>query len=332
MPQLPASRTGDKPLLGVLCLIAGIAVFSLQDLIIKLISDDYPVHQAMAIRGFVALPLLYFLVAQTSGLGSLRSSRAPLLALRGLVMLSAYTSFYLGLAALPIAICVSLYFVAPIFVTLLSASILRERVGSRRWAAVVLGFVGVLIVLRPARDLFDPAALLPVFAGFAYAVSAVIARRLGASESAPVMAFHANGIYLAAGLLMGAVLTQAGLPESGHKSLAFLLRGWSTPTSVDLVLLMVCGAVAAVGTVLLTQAYRLAKASTVAPYEYTALVWSLAYGWLYWGEFPDAIAWAGIALVILSGLYAFSSEAPARRDAPSKGGSIGVQPSRPESN
>ena len=333
MPQLPASRAGDKPLLGMLCLVGGIALFSLQDLIIKLISDDYPVHQALAIRGLIALPLLLVLVAQTSGLGSLRSTQAPVLALRGLVMLSAYTSFYLGLAALPIAICVSLYFVAPIFVTLLSALFLRERVGPRRWATVVLGFVGVLIVLRPTRGLFDPAALLPVFAGFAYAVSAVLARRLGASESAPVMAFHANGVYLAAGLLMGAVLTQAGLPESGHKSLAFLLRSWSTPTTGDLILLMACGAVAAVGTVLLTQAYRLAKASTVAPYEYSALVWSLAYGWLYWGEFPDAIAWAGIALVILSGLYALSAEAPARRDAPpSDGASNGVQPSRPESN
>ena len=314
MPQLPASRAGDKPLLGMLCLVGGIAVFSLQDLIIKLISDDYPVHQALAIRGLVALPLLLVLVAKTSGLGSLRSMQAPVLALRGLVMLSAYTSFYLGLAALPIAICVSLYFVAPIFVTLLSALILRERVGPRRWAAVVLGFVGVLIVLRPARDLFDPAALLPVFAGFAYAVSAVIARRLGASESAPVMAFHANGIYLAAGLLMGAVLSQAGLPESGHKSLAFLLRGWSTPTSGDLILLMICGAVAAVGTVLLTQAYRLAEASTVAPYEYTALVWSLLYGWAFWGERPDPIAWTGIALVIGAGLWTLS-EKPGERQA-----------------
>jgi drug/metabolite transporter (DMT)-like permease len=320
MPQLPASRAGDKPLLGVLCLIGGIAIFSLQDLIIKLISDDYPVHQAMAIRGFVALPLLLVLVAKTSGLGSLRSTQAPVLALRGLVMLSAYTSFYLGLAALPIAICVSLYFVAPIFVTLLSALILGERVGLRRWAAVVLGFVGVVIVLRPARDLFDPAALLPVFAGFAYAVSAVIARRLGASESAPVMAFHANGIYLAAGLLMGAVLTQAGLPESGHKSLAFLLRGWSTPTWGDLILLMICGAVAAVGTVLLTQAYRLAEASTVAPYEYTALIWSLLYGWAFWGELPDPIAWAGIALVVAAGLWTLS-EKPGERQAASSTGS-----------
>jgi drug/metabolite transporter (DMT)-like permease len=101
---------------------------------------------------------------------------------------------------------------------------------------------------------------------------------------------------------MGAIFTQAGIPESEHKSLAFLLRDWSTPTFGDLILLMACGAIAAVGTVLLTQAYRLAEASTVAPYEYTALIWSLIYGWMFWGEFPDPIAWAGIALVVGAGL------------------------------
>jgi drug/metabolite transporter (DMT)-like permease len=239
-------------------------------------------------------------------------------------MFAAYTSFYLGLAALPLAVCVSLYFVSPIFVTLLSALFLKEQVGARRWAAVFVGFLGVLIVLRPTSDVFDPAARLPVFAGFSYAVSAVIARRLGATESAPVMAVYANGVYLAAGLLMAAMLSQAGFSEDQHRSLAFLFRPWSMPTPFDLFLLAACGAIAAIGTVLLTQAYRLAQASTVAPYEYTALVWSLLYGWLAWGEFPDAVAWAGIALVVLAGLYTLSGAA--RASAPKHAAAPAVRP------
>lgn len=293
----------DRPLAGVLCLVVGIAVFSIQDLIIKLISDAYPVHQAMAIRGIVALPILLVLVARTGGLAGLSSRRAPMLLLRGTIMFSAYTTYYLALAALPFAICISLYFVGPIFLTVLSALVLKEHVGSKKWAAVLLGFAGILIVLRPGQELFDPAALLPIYSGFAYAVSAVIARKMGAEASAPVMAFYSNGIYLAAGLIMGAALAGTIVPADEHKSLAFLLRSWSWPTTLDLSLLAICGAVAAFGTVMLTQAYRLAPASTVAPFEYTALIPSVIYGWIAWGEFPDAIAWGGIAIVVAAGLF-----------------------------
>ncbi len=312
--EASASRLVDRPLLGVLCLTGGIAIFSVQDLFMKLLSDRYPVHEAMAIRGVVALPLLLILVGRTGGLRSLRSRQSGLLALRGAIMLSAYTCYYLGLAALPITLCISLFFVGPLFITMLSALFLKEKVGAARWAAVTLGFVGLLVTMRPAGDLFDPAALLPVYAGFAYAVSAVLARALKADESAQVMAFYSNAIYLAGGVLMGAVLAQAGFAEGEHKSLAFLLRPWSTPTSRDLLMLMACGAVAAVATVMLTQAYRLAEASTVAPYEYTALIWSLLYGWIIWGEFPDRVSWVGIAMMVLAGLYALSSEpgSPAR--------------------
>jgi drug/metabolite transporter (DMT)-like permease len=303
----------DRTMRGVLCLVFGIAIFSVQDLILKLLSDAYPVHEAMVIRSVSALPFLLFLVARTGGLRRLRTRNAPLLTLRGLILFSAYTSYYLGLAALPIALCVSLYFVGPLFTTTLSALFLRERIGAGRWTAVTLGFVGILIVLRPASDLFDPAALLPVYAGFAYAVTAVLARALRGDESAPVMAFYGNGVYLLGGLLLGGALAQAGLAGDEHRSLAFLLRAWAVPTGRDLLLLALCGAVAAFGTVLLTQAYRLAEASTVAPYEYTALVWSLLYGWLFWGEIPDAVSWVGMAIVIVSGIYALSSEKPEAR-------------------
>jgi drug/metabolite transporter (DMT)-like permease len=300
----------DRPLAGVLSLVVGIAVFSVQDLIIKLISDSYPVHEAMAIRGIVALPILLALVAVTGGLPGLLSRHAPVLALRGTVMFSAYTSYYLGLAALPFAICISLYFVAPIFMTLLSALVLKEPVSRRKWAAVIVGFVGILIVLRPERDVFDPVALLPIYSGFAYAVSATIARKMGGEATAPVMAFYANGIYLAAGLIMGAALAGSVLPPGEGKSVSFLLRPWSIPAPADLALLAACGAIAAVGTTLLTQAYRLSSPSTVAPFEYTALIWSLIYGWAVWGEVPDGVAWAGIALVVTAGLYTLSQAHP----------------------
>jgi drug/metabolite transporter (DMT)-like permease len=130
-----------------------------------------------------------------------------------------------------------------------------------------------------------------------------MARSLGADARAPVMAFYANSIYLAAGLGLAALLARASPGGVEDRSLAFLVRAWSYPAPPDLALLAACGVIAAVGTVLLTQAYRTARASTVAPFEYSSLVWGVAFGWLVWGDWPDPTTWVGIAVIVACGLY-----------------------------
>jgi drug/metabolite transporter (DMT)-like permease len=304
----PLARTRDNPIVGVLSLTAGITVFSVQDVIIKLISGAYPVHQAMTIRSLVALPLLLGLVALNGGIATLASRCAPLLLVRGAIMFSSYTSYYLALAALPMATCVALYFAGPLFITVLSALVLHERVDARRWAAVLIGFVGVLVIVRPGSDVFDVAALLPIGAGLAYAVSQTLARKLGEDQSAPVMAFYGNGVYILGGVTLALIFGDGGLATEQHKSLAFLVRGWATPSLRDLLLMMACGVIAAAGLTLLTQAYRSARASTVAPFEYTAILLSIVYGWVIWAELPNPVSWIGIAVVIGSGLYVLFQE------------------------
>jgi drug/metabolite transporter (DMT)-like permease len=307
-----APATGPAPqhavFKGVACLILGIAVFSLQDLVIKLVSDGYPLHQALTIRSLTALPLLLLMVALDGGLGQLATRRWQPVLGRAAVMFTAYGSYYLGLAALPLATCVALFFTAPLFITMLSVLVLGEKVGPRRWAAVVVGFLGVLIVLRPGSEVFDWAALLPVYAGLAYGVAQILARRLGGTERSSVMAFYGNGLFLAGGLALAAVLGGGGFAGEGHKSLAFLLRGWVRPSPWDLTLMMACGVVAAAGLTLLTQAYRVAHANVVAPFEYTALVWGVLYGWLIWSEMPGPTTWLGIAIVVGAGLYVLYRE------------------------
>ena len=308
LSNAPLASIRDNPALGVLSLTAGIAVFSVQDVIIKLISGAYPVHQAMTIRSLVALPLLLGLVAWNGGIETLASKRAPLLLVRGTIMFSAYTSYYLALAALPMATCVALYFVGPLFITILSALVLREHVDARRWAAVLIGFVGVLIIVRPGSDVFDLAAILPICSGLAYAVSQTLARKLGEDQSASVMAFYGNGVYILGGLTLTLIFGDGGFATEQHKSLAFLVRGWASPSLRDLLLMMACGVIAAAGLTLLTQAYRTARASTVAPFEYTAILLSIVYGWVIWAELPDPVSWIGIIVVIGSGLYVLNQE------------------------
>ena len=299
---VPVQRRDDA-IVGVLSLTAGVAVFSVQDVIIKLISGDYPVYEAITIRSLVALPILWVLVAWNRRDSKLRSKRAPMLLLRGAIMFVSYTVYYLALAALPLATCVGLYFAAPLFITLMSAIFLGERVNLGRWVAVAVGFGGVLLILRPGSDIFDVAALLPIFSALTYGISQILARKLGDDASASIMTFYANGVYIMGGLVLALIFGSGSWTSETHKSLAFLTRGWVSPTLGDFMLMAACGVIASAGLTLLSHAYRSAPASTVAPFEYSAIILSVGYGWFIWGEFPDLIAWVGIAIVIAAGMY-----------------------------
>lgn len=298
---------------GIVSLCLGVTVFTLQDVIIRLISGDYPVHQALVIRSLTAFPLLFLLVWLDGGLKTLRTSGWGILMVRGAIMFCAYTSYYLGLAALPFATCVSLYFTAPLFITILSVLVLGERVDIQRWLALLAGFVGVLIVVQPGTATFDWAMLLPVFAGFTYGLSMVMARSLGSRESAPVMALYGNAVFLLGALALAAVFGSGEYASETHKSLGFLLRGWSWPPLFDFLLMATCGLVAGAGLVLLTQAYRVGEASVVAPFEYTALIWSVLIGLLFWKEFPSNTSWLGFAFIIGAGLYVLHREQQVKR-------------------
>lgn len=300
--------------MGILCLVAGIAVFSVQDLILKLISGAYPLHQAMVLRSVTAIPFMLAIVWFFDGtLRTLASRGWSAMLARGLLNFSAYTAYYLALAALPMATTVSLYFTAPLMITVLSVVMLRERVSARRWLAVGAGFVGVIIMVRPGGTLFDWAALLPIFCGFAYALSMILARTMGTRDSAAAMAFWGNMAFLICAAALSAYYGTGQHDGAAHPSLAFLTRGWAWPTLRDLLLMCACGAIAAVGLTLLTQAYRIGQNSIVAPFEFTFALWGLMWGWLFFGDAPDALGWVGIAVIIGAGLYVLRADATTTR-------------------
>lgn len=300
---------------GILFLVAGIAVFSLQDLILKWLAGDYPLHQAMVLRSLTAMPLLLVLAHLDGGIGALFTANTRAMVLRGLVMFLAYFAYYTALPALPLATTVALYFSAPLFITVLSVVILKEYVGPRRWVALALGFAGVIVMVRPGSALFDWAALLPVVSGFCYALSMIAARRLGETESAPALAFWGNAVFLVLALAISAVFGSGAYDGATHPSLSFLTRGWVWPTGTDLLLMMATGIVAALGLTFLTQAYRIAEASVVTPFEYTGMIWGVLWGWLVWRDWPDMPAWAGIAVIIGAGLYILWRERASAQDA-----------------
>ncbi|NBZ86052.1 DMT family transporter [Stagnihabitans tardus] len=299
----------------ILCLCAGIAIFSVQDLILKLISDRYPLSEAMVLRSLAAIPCLLVLVrVLDGGFPGLISRGWPMMLWRGILNFLAYTAYYLALAALPMATTVALYFTAPLFITLLAVLWLGERVALHRWVALGLGFLGVVIMVRPGA-LFDPAALLPVFCGLAYALSMVMARRMGQKDSAAAMAFWGNLAFLGCSLGLALAFGSGAMEAGLHPSLSFLTRAWVTPTATDAALMAACGLIAAVGLTLLTQAYRIGASATVAPFEFTFAFWGVLWGWLFFDQLPDGMGWVGMAVIIAAGTYVVTTE---RADPPGK--------------
>ena len=314
LAMLRPMRARSATTTGILCLLAGVAIFSVQDLILKRLSGDYPLHQAMVLRSLTALPFLLLIVRLFDGrLTTISSPGWPKMLARGLLAFIAYAAYYLGLAALPMATTVALYFTGPLFITLAAALILGDRISTATAIAILAGFCGVLLMVIPAGDGFRAsglgwAALLPIAGAAGYALTMVLARPLGRTETAAAMAFWGNICFLACALVLSAIYGTGAFQGSTDPSLDFMTRGWIMPSPTDLALMASCGIIAAIGLTLLTQAYRIAPSASVAPFEYSFMFWAVLWGWLFLDELPTQIGWLGIAVIVAAGLYVIRAE------------------------
>ena len=299
----------DTPVRGIAYLVGGVAVFSLQDVVIKSLSGSaYPVLELVFFRSLLAILILALVGWHFEGRRAFVTRRPGLHLLRSAFGCVSYTSYYMAMATLPLADAVALFFAAPLFLTALSVPVLGERVGPHRWAAVVIGFFGVLVMLRPGATAFEPAALLSLLAALAYAAMQMVTRRLSANDSSICMSLSTNICYLGLAAITG-LLTMGGTPDPEmHASLMFLVRPWSTPGAHDLGLMMLIGVIAAGGFVCLTRAYMMAPTSTVAPFEYTMMLWAIVWGLLFFGEMPDPVVLLGVLLTASAGLYVLHRE------------------------
>lgn len=294
---------------GILSLCLGVLVFSLQDPLVKAVSSGYPVTEVMAIRSIVALPILVLLVHADVGLSAILSKRFGLLTIRAFIQFTSYTVYYLAIAALPLADAVALYFMAPLFIMALAGPYLGERVSWRTLATVLIGLSGVIVMVRPGgAGLFDWAALLSLGSAALYGFSQLMARKIGDTESSTVMAFYQNGAYLVGAAVVAGTFHLAGINHAVHPSVEFLVRPWIWPTLPDFLKMAACGFVASAGMILLSQGYRLAPANRVATFEYTGILWSPLWGFLFFAEVPRSTTVIGAALIIGAGLLALNTE------------------------
>jgi len=286
----------------VFWLLLGLFTFSLQDIAIKTVSGNYPVHEVIFTRCVFAIPVIMWLVAKSGGLHTLHSPRRGALIFRGLLLLLAYTSYFLAFPVMKLADIIALYATVPLFVTVLAGSVLGEKITLSRWGAVFMGFVGAMVMVQPGTSVFEVASLLPIFSALTYASAQILARRIGLRDSSAVMSFYQNLLYLVAAGVLAVLITAWGGEYTGHKSLIFLMRQWEMPGMRDFLLIAACGPIAALGMTMLGEAYRLEEANFIASFEYTGLIWGAMWGYLIWAEIPGVNSILGAGLIVGAGL------------------------------
>lgn len=306
--DLADARRSPQVVLGIGAAMAGAAVLSLNDLCIKHLSGSYALHQVILVRGIVGVAFILAFATLSGQEQVWRTKRPWMHLLRASIVMVSNATYFLGLAALPMANAAAIGFVAPLLLTILSVVVLREKVGWHRWGAVVVGLIGVVVMLRPEGQ-FHWAAVLVLVSALCYATTQTMTRMFRATESAVTINFYTQVAFIVVSAFMGMWSGDGHMAGSSDASLAFLFRPWAMPPIGDWIYFLGTGLSVAIGGMLMAQAYRMNETALVAPFEYTSMPLAVIWGLVFFGTFPDLQGWIGIALIIGAGLYTLYREA-----------------------
>jgi drug/metabolite transporter (DMT)-like permease len=279
----------SKNQLGFLCMFVSVCFFSVMDLIVKW-SENYPLGEVIFFRGFFGLIPILFLITNKKLKNFYYTTRPGLHFLRCLSGLIALAAIFLALRELPLATVVSITYAAPIFTTLMSIFFLSERVGKYRWLAVLIGFIGIVIISEPGFTSLNIYYFYPIIFCIGLSYVAIVLRQLSTTE--PIWLI---GFYFSFSITISSFFTLSG-------------TNWIMPSLVDFILLSLIGILGGVANLLLTQAYKLSEVSLVTPLRYLALLFAIFFGYIFWDELPTYKTLVGAFLVIFSSIIIYRRE------------------------
>ncbi|MEM9207123.1 MAG: DMT family transporter [Pseudomonadota bacterium] len=295
------SPRSDNIPLGVGTIIATVFALSLGDALIKAIGggEALGIWQLFAMRSLLAFPVLLGGALVLFGSQKLRPTRTEWIAVRSFLLVTMWIAYYASLPLLPLSVAAAAYYTLPLFIVIFAALFAGEAVGRMQWSGVALGFLGVLIVLRPGGDAFQIAALLPILAAMLYAVAMILTRTHCRDEHPVTLALGLNLAFIlagGAGFLIGALA-----PEllTGFLSPKFVPLGFEEWRSIGILAALLI--VASVGTAI---AYQVAPASTVGTFDFAYVGFALIWGFIFFSETPDVFGLVGIALIVTAGILA----------------------------
>ena len=282
--------TGSSaPLKAIICMLLGTAILALNDAVLKWLTSDYPAGQIMFCRGiFISLPL-GILIWRSGGLTSLKTENPKSHFLRAVLVIIGTFLFISGLKYLSLTDAVAIAFAGPLFITALAQPLLGEKVGWRRWSAVLIGFLGILLIMRPGGSVIQWAALLPLAASLTGALRDLLTRHLSGKESSVALLFY----------------TSVGVTATGLATLPFT---WTSVPVFDWLFFCLSGLLIGSAHFLMIETFRYGEAALVAPFKYSGVIWAGILGYLIWGDIPEPSTIIGIGTVILAGFYILNRE------------------------
>ena len=270
-------------------MVASVICFSVMDICVKWL-DYYPVGQVLFLRFFIGFIPIFFIIPREKIFSFYKTTRPGLHAFRAITGALAIIALFYGLRELPLADVVSLTFGGPIFVTIASIFFLSEQVGVKRWSAVFLGFIGMLLIIQPAFLDLNYYYISPIVFCIFFACVAISVRSLSKTEANYTIAFYFTSLCTIIGLC----------------SIFFV--DWIMPSKIDFLIFIILGLCGSAGNLLLTHSYRLAEASLVTPIKYLSLIFAIIFGFFIWSEVPKVLTLLGAVLVVLSSLIIFVRE------------------------
>ncbi len=299
---------------GILLALGGGIILSMNDLAIKALSGAYALHQIILIRAFIGISLALALMwISKPGFRQILTQRPGAHLIRVSIVMVSNITYFVGLSLMPLADAVAVAFVSPLFVTMMSALILGEQVGPRRWAAVAMGLLGVVIMTRPGQGMIQPAAILVLISAFCYASSHMMTRRMRDTESAATLSFYVQVGFIIVSSIFGILTGDGHMAQAPGSTWEFLFRPWVMPPFADWWAFVATGMAVGIGGLMMSQAYRTTEAALVAPFEYIGMPMAIFGGVVVFSTWPDHTAWAGIALICGAGLYTLWRETVRRK-------------------
>ncbi|MBP1872281.1 drug/metabolite transporter (DMT)-like permease [Ensifer adhaerens] len=283
---------------GVIVMLLGMLMFSLNDVMGKWLVATYSVSQLMVIRSIAALLVLSPFILKRGLRSMLQVERPWLQALRSLLFAVDASAFYFAVAYMPLADTMTYWLAAPIYVAAASPFLLGEKVGWRRWTAILIGFAGVVIALEPSKDTFSLPALIALVGSAAFAFALMLGRTLRSTPDTTLVFWQVIGA------LVFSLVGVAANPT-----------GWAPVDGEAVLQLGMLGIVAMLAHILVNRALKLADAATVVPLQYTLLLWAVVFGWFFFGDMPRPTVIIGAALIVASGLFIFFREQQLKRHA-----------------
>ena len=293
---------------GIIFILLAMMVFSVQDGVMKHIYSFVSLYEVYLIRTIVSfLLILIFLKYKKKPI--IFKSKYPLLtSCRVVLFFFGFSSFYISLTVLPLGTATALFFVSPFLITIFAHFFLKEKIGPRRWSAVVVGFVGVYVTLDPDFSNFNYLSLLPILCAFCYSSSMIIIKKTSDKDNVytQTFTFYIGAIFFS--LIFYFVIGDGQYNTVNHPASQFIFREWFVNFKSNILWMAATGVTATLAFLLLFTAYSIASPSVISPFEYSILLWSPLIGWLYFQEIPNLNTIIGILIIVSSGIYIFMRE------------------------